>query len=149
MFFYLFHFLIIESVRCSLESTKRSNNSLEKNNNRYLNDFVNNNKNQSLVSVVELKPHCITVLVKPANFHPNTSVRLMYERVNARRKPHMEFLNDPVIHYMDLIRREHRCDLRELPQGRYIVCAEAIAGQTVFESNCCEVNVERMDTRGE
>ena len=77
------------------------------------------------------------------------SVKLLYERVNARRKPHMQFLNNPVIQYMDLTRREHQHDLRDLPQGRYIVCAEATTGKKVFESNCCEVNVQRADPEGE
>ena len=105
-------------------------------------------ENHPLVTIIATKPHSMTLLMKPKDFQPNTMVRLLYERVNARRKLDMAYLDDPVIEYIPLIRRVQRCDLTELPKGRYIVCGEAMVQGVVYQSSCCEITIQRVQIRG-
>ena len=74
-------------------------------------------------------------------------IRLLYERVNARRKLGMAHLSDPVIEFLPLKKREQRCDLTELPRGRYIVCGEAMVEGEVYQTSCCEINIEKIQHR--
>merc|ERR1719397_1626228 len=58
-----------------------------------------------LVTLLETTPHAMSLLIKPWNYHPDTMVRLLYERVSKQKRPIMAHLDDPVIVYIPLIRR--------------------------------------------
>ena len=105
-------------------------------------------ENHPLVTIIDTRPHSMTLMMKPKDFYPDTMVRLLYERVNARRKLDMAYLDDPVIEYIPLISRVQRCDLTELPKGRYIVCGEAMVQGVVYQSSCCEIKIQRVQIRG-
>jgi len=100
-----------------------------------------------LVTVIDTKPHSMTLMVKPKFFKPNTVVRLLYERVPVRRKANMEYLDDPVVEYLVLIRSSQSYHLTELPKGKYIVCGEAMVHGEVYQASCCENKIERIDNK--
>ena len=112
-------------------------------------DHEIHDENHPLVTIIATKPHSMTLMVKPKNYHPNTMVRLLYERVPHRHKADMEYLDDPVIEYMPLIRRVQNYDLTELPKGKYIVCGEAMVHGEVYQASCFETMIERLDNNSE
>ena len=106
-------------------------------------------ENPPLLTIINTKPHSMSLLVKPTYYYPNTMIRLLYERVNVRRKLGMAHLTDPVIEFLPMQKEIERCDLTELPRGRYIVCGEAMVKGEVFQASCCEINIDRIQHRSE
>ena len=102
-----------------------------------------------LLTVMETKPHSMSLMVKPKEYRPDTMVRLLYERVPLHRKPMLQHLDDPVIEYIHLIRRVQSHDLTELPMGKYIVCGEAMVHGEVYQASCFETMIERLDNNSE
>eukprot|EP00092_Neocalanus_flemingeri_P064924 GFUD01078870.1.p1 GENE.GFUD01078870.1~~GFUD01078870.1.p1 ORF type:complete len:197 (+),score=67.73 GFUD01078870.1:73-663(+) len=102
-------------------------------------------ENHPLLTVMETKPHSMSLMVKPRDYRPDTMVRLLYERVPLHRKPMLQHLDDPVIEYIHLIRRVQSHDLTELPMGKYIVCGEAMVHGEVYQASCFETRIERLD----
>jgi len=99
-----------------------------------------------LVTLLETTPHAMSLLIKPWNYHPDTMVRLLYERVSKQKRPIMAHLDDPVIVYIPLIRRAQSYSLAELPMGKYIVCGEAMLHAEVYQTSCFETIIQRLDT---
>jgi len=101
-----------------------------------------------LVTLLETAPHSLSLLIRPRNYHPDTMVRLLYERVsNSRQKrPIMQHLDDPVIVYIPLVRQAQSYSLQELPMGKYIVCGEAMLQAEVYQTSCFETIIQRLDT---
>jgi len=99
-----------------------------------------------LVTVMETQPHSMSLLIKPRNYHPDTLVRLLYERVSKQKRPIMQHLDDPVIVYIPLIRTAQKHELVELPMGKYIVCGEAMLHGEVYQTSCFETIIQRLDT---
>jgi len=99
-----------------------------------------------LVTLLETSPHAMSLLIKPLNYHPDTMVRLLYERVSKQKRPIMQHLDDPVIVYIPLIRTAQSYSLSELPMGKYIVCGEAMLQGEVYQTSCFEVIIQRLDT---
>jgi len=99
-----------------------------------------------LVTVMETQPHSMSLLIKPKNYHPDTLVRLLYERVSKQKRPIMQHLDDPVIVYIPLIRTAQKHELAELPMGKYIVCGEAMLHGEVYQTSCFETIIQRLDT---
>ena len=54
-------------------------------------------ENHPLLTVVDTRPHSMTLLIKPLDYKVNTMIRLLYERVPANKGPFMLHLDDPVI----------------------------------------------------
>ena len=102
-----------------------------------------------LLTIINTKPHSMSLLVKPTYYYPDTMIRLLYERVNVRRKLGMAHLTDPVIEFLPMQKEIERCDLTELPRGRYIVCGEAMVKGEVYQASCCEINIDRIQHRSE
>jgi len=101
--------------------------------------------NHPLISLMKIEPHAMKLLVKPRKFEPNTMVRLMYERV-PRNKPALhQHLDDPVIEYIHIYRVDQEHYLTNLPMGKYIVCGDAQVDGKVFQSNCFETSIDRLD----
>jgi len=101
--------------------------------------------NHPLLTVMETKPHSMSLMVKTRDYLPETMLRLLYERVPVHRQPVMQQLDDPVIEYIPLTRRVQSHDLTELPMGKYIVCGEAMVQGEVYQANCFETCIERLD----
>jgi len=98
-----------------------------------------------LVSLMKIEPHAMKLLVKPRKFEPDTMVRLMYERVPRDKPALQQHLDDPVIEYVHVYRVEQEHYLTNLPMGKYIVCGEAQINGEVFQSNCFETSINRLD----
>ena len=106
----------------------------------------NRDENHPLVRVLETRPHSLKLVIKPWQFKPDTMIRLLYERVPVNKGPFMLHLDDPVIEYIPLIRREQSYTLTELPMGKYIVCGEALLMGEVYQTSCFETSIQRLDT---
>ena len=74
-------------------------------------------------------------------------VRLMYERVPLSKAAIPQHLNDPVIEYVPIYRREQEHRLYNLPVGKYIVCGEAMSDGNVFQANCVEALIRKQGNR--
>jgi len=98
-----------------------------------------------LVSLMEIEPHAMKLLVKTKKIEPDTMVRLMYERVPRNKPALQQHLDDPVIEYVHVYRLEQEHYLTDLPMGKYIVCGEAQHNGEVFQSNCFETSIDRLD----
>lgn len=99
-----------------------------------------------LVTLQETAPHSMSLLIRPWNYHPDTMVRLLYERVSKQKRPIMRHLDDPVIVYIPLIRRTQSYSLSDLPMGKYIVCGEAMLRAEVYQTSCFETVIQRLET---
>ena len=102
-----------------------------------------------LITVMETRPHTLSIMIKANDYKPDTMIRLLYERVPFHHRPHMQNLDDPVIEYFPLIRRMQSHDLTELPRGKYIVCGEALLHGEVYQTSCFETRIERLDNNSE
>ena len=98
-----------------------------------------------LLTVVDTRPHSMTLLIKTLDYKEDTMIRLMYERVPANKGPFMLHLDDPVIEVIPLMRRVETHTLAELPMGKYIVCGEAMVMGEVYQASCFQTNIERLD----
>jgi hypothetical protein len=113
------------------------------------NQTTSHYQNHSLLTVIETRPHSMSIMIKPKDYKPDTMIRLLYERVPAHRQPFMHHLDDPVIEYIPLTRRVQSHDLAELPKGKYIVCGEAMVQGEVYQSSCFDTKIERLDSNSE
>jgi hypothetical protein len=104
-----------------------------------------NEMGHPLVSLMKIEPHAMKLLVKPRKFEPDTMVRLMYERVPRNKPALQQHLDDPVIEYVHVYRLEQEHYLTDLPMGKYIVCGEAQINGEVFQANCFETIITRLD----
>ena len=102
-------------------------------------------ENHPLLTVLDTRPHSMTLLIKTVDYKANTLIRLLYERVSANKGPFMLHLDDPVIEVIPLLRRVETHTLAELPMGKYIVCGEAMAMGEVYQASCFETKIERLD----
>ena len=103
-------------------------------------------ENHPIVRVLETRLHSLKLVIKPWQFKPDTMIRLLYKRVPVNKGPFMLHLDDPVIEYIPLIRREQSYTLTELPMGKYIVCGEALLMGEVYQTSCFETSIQRLDT---
>jgi len=69
----------------------------------------------------------------------------MYERVPRNKPALQQHLDDPVIEYVHVYRLEQEHYLTDLPMGKYIVCGEAQINGEVFQANCFETIITRLD----
>jgi len=104
-----------------------------------------NDMEHPLISLMKIEPHAMRLLVKPRKFEPHTMVRLMYERVPRNKPALQQHLDDPVIEYIHLYRLDQEYYLNDLPMGKYIVCGDAQINGHVFQSNCFETVIDRLD----
>jgi len=118
----------------------------EEDNGEFLVPLVVRDEEHPLVTVLDTAPHSMSLLIRPFNYHTNTMVRLLYERVSMQKKPIMQHLSDPVIVYVALIRRSQKYELAGLPMGKYIVCGEAMQEGEVYQTSCFETIIQRLDT---
>ena len=108
-------------------SDKIDNNTRDSDNQTTVHD-----ENHPLLTVMETKPHSMSLMVKPKDYKPDTMIRLLYERVPQHRKPIMQHLNDPVIEYIPLTRRVQSHNMTELPMGKYTVKIDIFSGFPYF-----------------
>ena len=69
----------------------------------------------------------------------------MYERVSRNKPALQQHLDDPVIEYIHLRHIDQVHYLSDLPRGKYIVCGDATVHGKVFQSNCFETVIDRLD----
>ena len=112
---------------------------------------VNNTRdeNHPMLTLLNTAPHSMSIMIKPKDFKENTMIRLLYERVSRNKGPFMLHLDDPVIEFIPLETRAQIYTLAELPMGKYIVCGEAQINGEVFQSNCFETSINRLDNNSE
>merc|ERR1711892_504602 len=84
-----------------------------------------NDMEHPLISLMKIEPHAMRLLVKPRKFE--------------------QHLDDPVIEYIHLYRLDQEYYLNDLPMGKYIVCGDAQINGHVFQSNCFETVIDRLD----
>ena len=53
---------------------------------------------EPLLTVMETRPHSLSLMVAPRHYRPDTMVRLLYERVPVHRQPLLQHLDDPVLY---------------------------------------------------
>ena len=106
-------------------------------------------ENHPLLTVVDTRPHSMTLLIKTLDYKEDTMIRLLYERVSLNKGPFMLHLDEPVIEFIPLIRRAQSYTLSELPMGKYIVCGEAMLMGEVYQASCFETRIERLDNNSE
>ena len=94
---------------------------------------------------METRPHSMSLMVKVKTLKPKTMIKLLYERVPLNKQPYFQHLDDPVVKYIPLDRSPLLYDLSELPQGKYIVCGEAMVAGDVYQASCFETRIERLD----
>ena len=79
----------------------------------------------------------------------------MYKRVPLSKIPHRENLENPIVEYIKLYRRDQEHFLGNLPRGKYIVCADytmtdaSNGKKIVLQHDCFETNVTRGDSNSE
>ena len=98
-----------------------------------------------LLTVVDTRPHSMTLLIKTLDYKEDTMIRLLYERVSLNKGPFMLHLDDPVIEYIPLNKMAQTHTLSELPMGKYIVCGEAMVMGEVYQASCFQTNINRLD----
>jgi len=98
-----------------------------------------------LLTLMKIKPHSMKLLIKPSKFYPNTKVRLMYERVRRTRPPLLTHLDNPVKEIVNLYKEYQEHELSNLPIGKYIVCGDAQIHGQVFQTNCFETVIDKLD----
>ena len=103
-------------------------------------------ENHPLVTLKTTAPHSMVLIIKPFNPQPDTMIRLLYERVAKNKAPLMLHLDDPVTEILKLREEEMIHQLDDLPMGKYIVCGEARIGTEVYQTNCFETRIERLDS---
>ena len=69
----------------------------------------------------------------------------MYERVPRNKPALQQHLDDPVIEYIHLYHVDQEHYLNDLPMGKYIVCGDAQINGHIFQSNCFETIIDRLD----
>jgi len=107
-----------------------------------------NDFERPLISIHKIDPYSVTVTVRPKTYESKTmQVRLMYERVPLSKAAIPQHLNDPVIEYVPIYRREQEHRLYNLPVGKYIVCGEAMSDGNVFQANCVEALIRKQGNR--
>ena len=68
----------------------------------------------------------------------------------SHRQAHVTHLADPVTELMPLVRSAQSYVLSDLPQGKYIVCGEAMtASGKVYQQSCFETRIKRAETESE
>ena len=102
-----------------------------------------------LLTVLDTRPHSITLMIKPMDYKQDTMIRLMYERVPTNKGPFILSLDDPVVEVIPMRSHGQTHTLSELPMGKYIVCAEAMLMGEVFQSSCLETNIKRLENNSE
>ena len=102
-------------------------------------------ENHPLLTLMETRPHSMSLMVKVRTLQPETMVRLLYERVPLNKQPLLQHLDDPVIEYIHLSSSPHSHHINELPMGKYIVCGEAMVKGDIYQSSCFETLIERLD----
>ena len=106
-------------------------------------------ENHPLLTLMETRPHSMSLMVKVRSLQPDTMVRLLYERVPLNKQPLLQHLDDPVIEYIHLNTSPHSHHINELPMGKYIVCGEAMVKGDIYQSSCFETLIERLDNNSE
>eukprot|EP00091_Calanus_sinicus_P007248 TRINITY_DN18204_c0_g1_i1.p1 TRINITY_DN18204_c0_g1~~TRINITY_DN18204_c0_g1_i1.p1 ORF type:complete len:180 (+),score=41.67 TRINITY_DN18204_c0_g1_i1:227-766(+) len=94
---------------------------------------------------MKIEPHAMKLLVKPRKLEPDTMVRLMYKRVPWHKPALQQHLDDPVVEHVHVYRLDQEHYLTNLPRGKYIVCGEAQSKGEVFQANCFETSIDRLD----
>ena len=106
-------------------------------------------ENHPLLTLMETRPHSMSLMVKVRSLQPETMVRLLYERVPLNKQPLLQHLDDPVIEYIHLTTSPHSHHINELPMGKYIVCGEAMVKGDIYQTSCFETRIERLDNNSE
>ena len=94
-----------------------------------------------LLSLIEIGPHSMWLMVKVRSLQPETMVRLLYERVPQNLPPLLQHLDDPVIEFIHLTISPHSHHLTELTMGKYIVCGEAMVKGDIYQTSCLETRL--------
>ena len=98
-------------------------------------------ENHPLLTLMETRPHSMSLMVKVRSLQPETMVRLLYERVPLNKQPLLQHLDDPVIEFIHLTISPHSHHLTELPMGKYIVCGEAMVKGDIYQTSCLETRL--------
>lgn len=98
-----------------------------------------------LLTLMKIQPHSMKLLIKPSIFYPNTKVQLQYERVRHTRPPLLHHLDNPVKEIVNLYKEYQEHELSNLPVGKYIVCGDAQINGQVFQKNCFETTINKLD----
>ena len=114
-----------------------------------------------LITLMKIKPHSMKLLIQPSTFYPNTKVRvnilwqlfkcfsfqiqLHYERVRHTLPPLLHHLDHPVREIVNLKTEYQEHELSNLPVGKYIVCGDAQIDGQVFQENCFETIITKLD----
>jgi len=111
------------------------------------NNDLHQDNEHPLISLMDIKPHSMQIMIKPRDFQPRIMVRILYERVRISKTAHLHHLDDPVTEVIPLYKDKQYFEIENLPKGKYIVCGEArIAGSLdPFQTNCFETLVDRLD----
>ena len=76
-------------------------------------------------------------------------VQLQYERVRHTHAPLLHHLDNPVREVVDLYKEYQEHQLFNLPVGKYIVCGDAQVQGQVFQKNCFETTINKLENNGE
>ena len=98
-------------------------------------------ENHPLLTLMETRPHSMSLMVKVRSLQPETMVRLLYERVPQNLPPLLQHLDDPVIEFIHLTTSPHSHHITELTMGKYIVCGEAMVKGDIYQTSCLETRV--------
>ena len=78
-------------------------------------------------------------------FNQLHQVQLQYERVRQTRPPLLHHLDNPVKEIVNLYKEYQEHELSNLPVGKYIVCGDAQIHGQVFQKNCFQTTINKLD----
>jgi len=108
------------------------------------NDLHQDNEHP-LISLMEIQPHSMKIMIKPREFLPKTMVRLLYERVRSSKSPHRHHLDSPVTEFIPLYKSKQVFEIENLPKGKYIVCGESNVDDEIIQTNCFQTIISKLD----
>ena len=72
-------------------------------------------------------------------------VQLQYERVGQNRPSMKHRMNDPVEETFYMLKQFQEYELLDLPEGTYVVCGSAKVQGSVFQTNCLEATIMKLE----
>jgi len=98
-----------------------------------------------LITLMNIQPHSMKLMIKPSEFHANTEITLQYERIPQNRQPEKAHSDNPVKETIIMYNHYQEYELSDLPEGKYIVCGNAKAQGSVFQTSCFEATITKLN----